>query len=192
MHPVTIDNLWSQTLRYVLPPVGENISVVIFFSVFGRESWSSGYVRRLMFQRSWIRIVVPYTGWTFFTCICYKNCIVCLKKNENKRKRSRIKKEMKSGQICNFWSVQTSAIAFGIMQHEGTDLSVKTFQAFERFDIINNRISRSANRVKRVIYVRTACTFLTCVNATSKIKLIFCSIAATARSVARAAKINDP
>ena len=33
-----------------------------------------------MFERSWVRILVPYTGWTFFTLICFKICIVvCLK-----------------------------------------------------------------------------------------------------------------
>ena len=32
----------------------------------GRELWSSGYERRLMFQRSWVWTLVPYTGWTFF------------------------------------------------------------------------------------------------------------------------------
>ena len=32
--------------------------------------------------RSWVRIPIPYTGWTFFTLICWKNC----KKNKNKRK----------------------------------------------------------------------------------------------------------
>ena len=31
-----------------------------------------------MFQRSWVRIPAPYTGWTFFT-YC-KNCNVCLKR----------------------------------------------------------------------------------------------------------------
>ena len=49
----------------------------------GREPWSSGYGRRLMFVRLWVRIPSPYTGWTlghFFTLICCKNCIVCLKK----------------------------------------------------------------------------------------------------------------
>ena len=32
----------------------------------GREPWSSGNGRRLMILRSWVRIPVPYTGWTFF------------------------------------------------------------------------------------------------------------------------------
>ena len=32
----------------------------------GREPWSSSYGKRLMFQRSWVRIPAPYTEWTFF------------------------------------------------------------------------------------------------------------------------------
>ena len=32
----------------------------------GWEPWSSGYWKRLTFQRSWVRIPAPYTGWTFF------------------------------------------------------------------------------------------------------------------------------
>ena len=31
----------------------------------GREPWSSGYGWWLMFQRSWVRILAPYTGWTW-------------------------------------------------------------------------------------------------------------------------------
>ena len=31
-----------------------------------REPWSSGYGRRLMFWRSWVRIPAPYTGWKIF------------------------------------------------------------------------------------------------------------------------------
>ena len=40
----------------------------------GWEPWSSGYGKRLMLQRSWVRILATYTGWTFFTNICCKNC----------------------------------------------------------------------------------------------------------------------
>ena len=40
-----------------------------------------------MFKRLWVGIPALYTGWTFFTLICCKNCIVCLKKTENKLKR---------------------------------------------------------------------------------------------------------
>ena len=52
---------------------------------YGEKSWllkqkalSSGYGRRLMFQRSWVRIPALYTGWAFFhiTIRC-KNCNVC-------------------------------------------------------------------------------------------------------------------
>ena len=31
----------------------------------GREPWSSGYGKRLTFQRSWVRILAPDTGWTW-------------------------------------------------------------------------------------------------------------------------------
>ena len=44
-----------------------------------------------MFYRLWVQILSPDTGWTwhFFTLICWKNWIVCLKKTKNKRKRGR-------------------------------------------------------------------------------------------------------
>ena len=29
----------------------------------GRQPWSSGYGRRLMFERSWVQILAPCTGW---------------------------------------------------------------------------------------------------------------------------------
>ena len=57
----------------------ENINCAIFHYVvkvkqienkrmrlLGREPWSSGYGSRLTFQRSWVRIPAPDTGWTFF------------------------------------------------------------------------------------------------------------------------------
>ena len=53
------------------------------------KPWSSGYGWRLMFVMLWVRMLVPNTGWTFFTLICCKNCIdVCLKRPK-KRKRGR-------------------------------------------------------------------------------------------------------
>ena len=51
------------------------------------ELWSSGYGRRLIFQRSWVRIPAPYTRWTFFTFICCENFNVCWK-DENKQKEA--------------------------------------------------------------------------------------------------------
>ena len=48
----------------------------------GRETWSSGYGRRLMFQRSRVRIPAPYIGWTFSIFICCKNNNVYLKKRK--------------------------------------------------------------------------------------------------------------
>ena len=48
----------------------------------GGNSWSSGYSRRLILQRSWVPILAPYTGWTFFTFICCKICNLCLKRHQ--------------------------------------------------------------------------------------------------------------
>ena len=58
---------------------------------WGPESWSGGYGRRFMFERSWARIPVPYTGWTwhFFTSICCKKLYCFFEKTENKWKRGR-------------------------------------------------------------------------------------------------------
>ena len=40
--------------------------------ILGRELWSSGYRRKLMFWRLWVRIPSPYT---FFTLICFKKML---------------------------------------------------------------------------------------------------------------------
>ena len=48
---------------------------------------SSGYGRRLMFERSWVRILAQYTGWTlhFIILICCKKFYCVFEKTENKR-----------------------------------------------------------------------------------------------------------
>ena len=38
-----------------------------------------------MFERLWVRIPVPYTGWKFFTLMCCKNYIVCLKRRKKRK-----------------------------------------------------------------------------------------------------------
>ena len=41
-----------------------------------------------MFERPPVRISAPYTGWIFFTYICYQNCNdVCLKRPKINEKR---------------------------------------------------------------------------------------------------------
>ena len=47
-------------------------------SQLSKSARSGGYGWRLMFERSWVPIPAPYTGWTFFTLIRCKNCIICL------------------------------------------------------------------------------------------------------------------
>ena len=56
-----------------------------------REPWSSGYGRRLTFQRLWVRIPVPSAAWTWhiFILICCKNCNdVCLKRPKINKKEA--------------------------------------------------------------------------------------------------------
>ena len=61
---------------------------ILNFHTKGQEPWSSGYGRRLMFQRLWVQIPAPYTGWTFFYLpICCKNYYVCLKRRKQMKKR---------------------------------------------------------------------------------------------------------
>ena len=54
--------------------------------LLGRESWFSGYGWRLAFERSWIRIPVLYTGWTFFTLICCKKLYCLFEKTKINKK----------------------------------------------------------------------------------------------------------
>ena len=58
--------------------------------MLGWEPWSSGYGKRLTFQRSWVWIPAPYTVFTFFTNICCKNCNVCLKRPKINEKEAGI------------------------------------------------------------------------------------------------------
>ena len=78
LHP-TVSVLWLQINKGKVPC---NLLRHWSREVLGRDPWSCGYGRRLMFWRLWVRIPAPYTGWTlhFFTLTCCKNCIACLKR----------------------------------------------------------------------------------------------------------------
>ena len=54
----------------------------------GWEPWSSGFGKRLMFQRSWVWFLALNTGWTFFTFIFCKNCKACLKRPKINQKEA--------------------------------------------------------------------------------------------------------
>ena len=86
--------IWMQWLFAFLDQAS-NLSILTFCGALfcGREPWSidgspslwsSGYGRRLVFQRSWVRISTSYTGWTkhFFTYIWRWNCNMCLKRRK--------------------------------------------------------------------------------------------------------------
>ena len=80
--------LWSLCIS----PVRHFVHPLQHCSVIGREPWPSGYGRRLTFERSWVRFPAQDTGWTwhFFTLICCKNCIVCLKRPKINEKEARV------------------------------------------------------------------------------------------------------
>ena len=47
------------------------------------EPWSSGYGRRLMFQRLWVWNPALYTWWTFFSQLFVVKIVMCVWKHEN-------------------------------------------------------------------------------------------------------------
>ena len=71
-------------------------------SSFRREPWSSGYGWRLRFKRSWVEIPAPYTGWTFYTLICCKNCFVCLKRPKINEKEAGVGPFLKKRVPCRW------------------------------------------------------------------------------------------
>ena len=53
-----------------------------------------------MFRRSWVRIPAPYTGWTFFTYNCCKNCNVCLKRPKINEREAGVGPFLKRLYLC--------------------------------------------------------------------------------------------
>ena len=63
-----------------------------------------------MFQRLWVRIPAAYTGRTFITFICCKNCDVCLKRQKYAKKRKGVAQFKKAHSddlfhSCVLWTV---------------------------------------------------------------------------------------
>ena len=73
----------------IVLPISDILEIQSESVHLGPEPWSSDYGRRLIIERSWVRIPALYTGWTrhFFTLICCKNCL--FERAENKLKRGR-------------------------------------------------------------------------------------------------------
>ena len=53
-----------------------------------RESWSSGYGRRFMYRRLWVRIPALHTGWTFSHLFGVKIVMFLCRKDGNKQKEA--------------------------------------------------------------------------------------------------------
>ena len=71
----------------VLPSSPRVIKMIKFNMLIGREPWSSGYGRRLMCQRSWVRI--PTCAWHYSHLFVVKIVMMCVRKDENEWKRGR-------------------------------------------------------------------------------------------------------
>ena len=72
------------------PDVEIKTSPIFFWKLpkeLPKEPWSSGYGRRLVFQRMGVQILASYNGWTFFTYLFVVKLVMCVWKDENKWKR---------------------------------------------------------------------------------------------------------
>ena len=151
---------WKQVqLQYFLSVIGSPMTNLLWLSIMtsgayysqykrrafiklaidGRDPWSSGYGRRLTFQRSWVWIPGPYTGWTrhFFTLICCKNCIVCLKRLKIKEKEAGLA-HLKNWPLI-MWRKSLNAGQFKSLQILSTQhiLSWKSLTITDQFRITN-------------------------------------------------------
>ena len=68
------DNVWLTPLHILDPTATLDFLLILSLrdqmshkqnNMFGWEPWSRGYGRQLIFERSWVRILVLYTRWTF-------------------------------------------------------------------------------------------------------------------------------
>ena len=97
----------------------------------GWEPCSSGYGRRLKFDRAWVQIPAPYTGWSwhFFTFICSNNLIICLKRpkiNEKEAGDGTFSKIKRSCEVY-LWNIFLKIGASrwrhqGVLKHGGRSL----------------------------------------------------------------------
>ena len=83
------DHKWpmQNVSRYVIALStiwGYNNKSLVFY-LYGREPWSSGNGKRLVFRRSWVQILTPYTLWTYhFSHIFVVGIVMFVWKDENK------------------------------------------------------------------------------------------------------------
>ena len=138
--------VWKKHTSYIL-----NLIVPIKFDYPGPEPWSSGYGRRLTFKRSWVRILAPYTGWTFghfFTLICCKIVpIVCLKRPKINGKEAGVapfKNILKVFPRMQ-WSLPT--LAASCPSPSGQTFELQSDCSFSRLNVAGRRRRRFASKI---------------------------------------------
>ena len=100
MHRIGTDETvsWSQLIKILKWPI-ENFAVINIV-ISGREPWSSGDGRRLVFQRSWVWIPVLYTALTLLSVL---RIVMFVWKDENKRIRGRKGPFLKKTHCHQLW-----------------------------------------------------------------------------------------
>ena len=89
----------------------KSIQTYYLVKLLEQESWSSGYGRRLMFQRSWVQIPALYTGWKWhFSHLFVVKIVKCVWKDDNKWKRGR-------GWPIKRWSILEDLVVGTIHQY---------------------------------------------------------------------------
>ena len=102
----------------------------------GREPWSSGYGKRLMFQMLWVRILAQYTGWTFFTYICCKNVMVFVWKDQ---------KTIKEAGFGTFLIKNMSRLVLSILLRPlicGQSYNLQLFHTYKKFQTIMSTLDK--------------------------------------------------
>ena len=139
--------VYSQVEAHIFNTIRLNVCfsnvTLTFENIFDYGGWSFGLVVmwELMFRRSWVWIPAPFTGWTFFTFICCKNCNVYLKRWKNE-------KETGDGPFINIFDNQS---LLGIIFEKAP---FEIFWKFEKFLPTRNPLSLS---LSLSLYVIVGC-----------------------------------
>ena len=105
--------------------------VIQNFDTHPKKPLSSGYRRRLMFQRLWVWILATFTGWTFIHIYYCENCNVCLKKTKINNKRPRMAHFFKK---THFTIEKFKSISFWLLIKSFSKRSTKKTFSLQTFE----------------------------------------------------------
>ena len=91
-----------------------------------------------MFERLWFWNLAPYTGWTFFTFICCKNCIVSLERPKINEKESGIGTFLNTSFNYDRPSLQARVVWYGSWQRYANFWSIVEVNQWYRLPLTFN------------------------------------------------------